>query len=174
VAPTATPSLALSRQLLRFLIKLNWLFGLLLVLLLTASMVAEELVMRALGMPTGPGSALAVNSGRLIMVVGIVSVPITNVVLSRLLAIVETVGTGDPFIGANADRLEAIARAVLGLELLHLGVGVVIGVASRAAVPLEMEWSFSITRWLAVLLLFVLARVFEQGALMRDELEGTV
>jgi hypothetical protein len=33
---------------------------------------------------------------------------------------------------------------------------------------------FNFTRWLGVLLLFVLARVFEQGARMRDELEGTV
>jgi hypothetical protein len=45
---------------------------------------------------------------------------------------------------------------------------------SSAAVPLNISWGFSLTRWLAVLLLFVLARVFEQGARMREELEGTV
>jgi hypothetical protein len=37
-----------------------------------------------------------------------------------------------------------------------------------------MNWTFSVTRWIAVLLLFVLARVFEQGARMREDLEGTV
>jgi hypothetical protein len=31
-----------------------------------------------------------------------------------------------------------------------------------------------VTRWLAVLMLVVLARVFEQGARMREDLEGTV
>jgi hypothetical protein len=31
-----------------------------------------------------------------------------------------------------------------------------------------------VTRWLAVLLLFVLARVFEQGTRMREDLAGTV
>ena len=39
---------------------------------------------------------------------------------------------------------------------------------------LDLDWNFSLTRWLAVLLLFVLSRVFEQGARMRDDLEGTV
>jgi hypothetical protein len=41
-------------------------------------------------------------------------------------------------------------------------------------VRLELDWSFSFAPWLAVLLLFVLARVFEHGAWMRSELEGTV
>ena len=43
-----------------------------------------------------------------------------------------------------------------------------------AADPLDIGWSFSATGWLAVLLLFVLARVFNEGAEMRYELEGTV
>jgi hypothetical protein len=38
----------------------------------------------------------------------------------------------------------------------------------------EFEWSFGLTGWIAVLMLFVLARVFHQGARMREELEGTV
>ena len=33
---------------------------------------------------------------------------------------------------------------------------------------------FSVTGWLAVLLTFLLARVFAEGTLMRDDLEGTV
>jgi hypothetical protein len=40
--------------------------------------------------------------------------------------------------------------------------------------PLHLDAGFSITGWLAVLLTFVLARVFAEGARMRDELEGTV
>jgi hypothetical protein len=34
--------------------------------------------------------------------------------------------------------------------------------------------AFSINGWLAVLLTFLLARVFAEGALMREDLEGTV
>ena len=46
--------------------------------------------------------------------------------------------------------------------------------SATAARPFDIDWKFSPTRWVAVLLLFVLARVFEQGARMREELEGTV
>jgi hypothetical protein len=40
--------------------------------------------------------------------------------------------------------------------------------------PLDIDWNFSVTPWLAVLLCFVLARVFEEGTRMREDLEGTV
>jgi hypothetical protein len=111
---------------------------------------------------------------RLVMVIGIAAVPVTHVVLARLLAIVETVAGGDPFVTENAARLKAIAWAVLGLEVLHLAVGAVAAGVSTAQAPLDLGWGFSVTRWLAVLLLFVLARVFEQGSHMREDLAGTV
>ena len=63
---------------------------------------------------------------------------------------------------------------MLTLELMHLAVGAIAASVSTAAAPLDLNWSFSPTRWVAVLLLFVLARVFEQGAQMREELEATV
>ena len=40
--------------------------------------------------------------------------------------------------------------------------------------PVDLDAGFSINGWLAVLLTFLLARVFAEGARMRDELEGTV
>ena len=45
---------------------------------------------------------------------------------------------------------------------------------STPAYPVNIDAGFSITGWLAVLLTFLLARVFAEGALMRDDLEGTV
>jgi hypothetical protein len=57
---------------------------------------------------------------------------------------------------------------------LHLAVGAVAASASSKSQPLDIDWSFSIAGWLAVLLLFVLARVFEHGTRMREDLEGTV
>ena len=72
--------------------------------------------------------------------------------------------TGDPFVAANAARLQAIAWALLTLEVMHFAVGAVAAGISSAGVPLHISWDFSLTRCLAVLLLLVLARVFEQGA----------
>jgi hypothetical protein len=77
-------------------------------------------------------------------------------------------------VAENAGKLRTIAWSVLGLELLHLAVGVVAAIASSESAPLDINWSFSLTRWLAVLLLFVLASVFEHGARLREDLEGTV
>jgi hypothetical protein len=167
-------ALPLSRKVLRLLVKLNVLMGLAILVLLIASLVAPDFVMEALdARPTADNPALPLGM-RLIMVVGIIAVPVTHIVLTRLLSIVETVSLGDPFVSENAARLQTIAWAVLTLELMHLAVGAIAASASSEAHPLDIDWNFSVTRWLAVLLLFVLARVFEQGARMREELEGTV
>jgi hypothetical protein len=142
--------------------------------LLIASLIAESPVMRALGVPTASLHSALIVGMRLIMVIGICAVPVAHIIITRLLAIVETVSTGNPFVLANAARLQVIAWALLALELMHFAVGTIAASVSTDAVPLNISWGFSLTRWLAVLLLFVLARVFEQGARMREELEGTV
>ena len=167
-------TLALSRRVLRVLIILNLLMGAFILALLVASLVSEGPVMRALGAGTAPGNSRLFVGMRLIMMIGLCAVPLVHFVLTRLLAIVDTVTVGNPFVVANAERLKRIAWAVLGLELMHFAVGAVAAGVSTTATPLHISWGFSLTRWLAVLMLFVLARVFEQGARMREDLEGTV
>jgi hypothetical protein len=169
---TRSPALTLSRTVLRIGIVLNLLFGLLILAMLIASLTAPAWTATALGVRAD--NAMMIQGMRLIMVIGLGSVPLAYVVLTRLLAIVETVGHGDAFAAENAGRLQTIAWALLGLELLHLAAGAVSILASSPGEPLDIDWSFSLTGWLAVLLLFVLARVFDQGSRMRDDLEGTV
>ena len=173
-AQSSPGALGLSRTVLRILMTLNLLMGVGELALLVASVVDPELLWRALvGFPAERIPSLALGL-RTIVVLGIAAVPITHTVLARLLAIVDTVGVGDPFVVENAMRLQKIAWAVLALELLHLVVVAVAAGVSTPEVPIDIGWNFSVTRWLAVLLLFVLARVFEAGARMREELEGTV
>ena len=167
-------ALAISRRVLRGLVVLNGVYGLGILVLLVASLVAEGWVMSALGVTSTEGRATLARGMRLIMVAGIASVPIAHVILGRLLAIVDTVRDGDPFVLENGARLQTIAWLVLGLELLHLMVGAIVATSGSSAQPLDINWSFSFTPWIAVLLLFVLARVFEHGARMRADLEGTV
>jgi len=167
-------ALAVSRRVLRALTILNPLLGAAILVLLIASLVAEAPVMGALGARPAAGGSTLFLGMRLIMVIGILSVPLAHVVLTRLNAIVDTVSGGDPFVVGNAARLQTIAWAVLGLELLHFAAGIIAASVSSESHPLDIDWNFSLTRWLAVLLLFVLARVFDQGAHMREELEGTV
>jgi hypothetical protein len=109
-----------------------------------------------------------------IAVFGLAAVPLHYAVLKRLLAIVETLRGGDPFVGANASRLQAIAWALLALQLLSLVIGAIAKTVSTPAHPVHLDAGFSINGWLAVLLTFLLARVFAEGTHMRDDLEGTV
>lgn len=167
-------ALKLSRSVLSAVIALNLVMGVLIVFLLIASLVAETWVMTALGAAHPDGAPTLYLGMRLIMVIGIGAVPLAHVVLTRLLAIVETVRLGDPFVAENTARLQVIAWMVLALELMHLTVGAIARAVSTTAHPLDIDWNFSLTRWLAVLLLFVLAQVFEDGTRMRDELQATV
>jgi len=100
---------------LRILLVLNWIFGGLIFALLAISFLAEEWTWRALGV-----GSLATHEGlvagmRSIMVIGIIGTPIAYVVLSRLLRIVGSVRTGEPFTVDNAGRLRTIAWALLGI-----------------------------------------------------------
>ena len=164
-------ALSVSHRVLRVLITLNWLFGAAVLALLVWTFVAAGFVARALGTDDSPRALVGM---RLIMVIGVVATPVTYAILSRLLSIVETVRAGDPFVSENASRLQTIAWAVLGLELSRLLVVGIANSVSTAARPIHIDWNLSVTPWLAVLLLFVLARVFDHGARMREDLDGTV
>jgi hypothetical protein len=111
---------------------------------------------------------------RAIALVGLATIPLTYAVLKRLVAIIETVRAGDAFVAANAHRLQAIAWALLALQVLSLVIGAIARTISTPEHPIHLDAGFSINSWLVVLLTFVLARVFAEGTHMREDLEGTV
>ena len=167
-------ALPLARITLRTLIILNWLFGAAILTLLIATIVAEQWTFTALGIPPSSEMRAMMTGVRAIAVLGLVAIPLNHAVLTRLLAIVETVRRGDPFVVENALRLQAIAGVLLGLQLLSLVIGGIAKAISTPAHPLHLNAGFSPSGWLAVILIFVLARVFAEGTLMRKDLEGTV
>jgi hypothetical protein len=174
--PTSgSPSAALpiAHALLRILIVLNWLGGAAILALLLV-MPNEQWIMSAFKLTPSPEADQLILGLRAIAVLGLVAIPINYAVLKRLLAMVETVRAGDPFVGANAGRLRAIAWALLTLQLLSIVIGGIGRLVSTPAHPVDLDAGFSINGWLAVLLTFLLARVFEAGAHMRDDLAGTV
>jgi Protein of unknown function (DUF2975) len=158
---------------LRILIVVNWLFGAAILALLVV-MPTEQWIMSALGLSPSPEADRLTTGLQAIAVVGLGAIPLNYAVLKRLLAIVETVRAGDPFVVENAARLQAIAWALLVLQVLSLIIGAIASAVSTPAHPIDVDAGFSINGWLAVLLTFLLARVFAKGTLMRDDLEGTV
>lgn len=169
----SSPALPIAHLVLRALIVANWLMAAMIVVLLLV-MPNEEWIMRAFKLSPSPDAERLVMGLRAIAVIGLATVPLNYLVLRRLLAIVETVRAGDPFVAANAARLQAIAWALMSLQLLSMLIGTIANAVSTPAHPLHLSAGFSVNGWLAVLLTFLLARVFAEGALMRDDLEGTV
>ena len=171
--PASSAALPIAHFALRSLIVINWLGGLAILALLVITPNAQW-IMRAFKLSPSPDAERLVMGLRAVAVLGLAAIPLNYVVLKRLLAIVETVRAGDPFVAANASRLQAIAWVLFTLQLLSLVIGAIAKAVSSPAHPLHLNAGFSINGWLAVLLTFLLARVFAQGALMRQDLEGTV
>jgi hypothetical protein len=159
---------------LRVLIVLNWLWGLAIFALLAATILAEQWTFTALGITPASGIPAMMMGLRAIAALGLVAIAINYAILKRLVAIVVTVRLGDPFVPANAWRLHAIAWASLALQLLSIAIAIIGRLISTPENPVQLDAGFSINGWLAVLLMFVLARVFAEGTLMRDDLDGTV
>jgi hypothetical protein len=159
---------------LRVLIVLNWIYGAIVLAILVAMFAAEQWTMTALGVPTSARSGALIIGMRAIAALGLVAVPLNLALLRRLLAMVQTVRAGDPFVAANAARLQAIAWLLLGQQMLSIVIGFIGQSVSTPGHPLHLDAGFSPSGWLAVILTFVLARVFAEGTLMRENLEGTV
>jgi hypothetical protein len=169
----SSPALPIAHIMLRILIVLNWLMAAGILVLLVVSIADAPWFMSALKLNASPDPERVLMGFRAIAVLGLAAIPLHYAVLKRLLAIVETVRAGDPFVTANAARLLAIAWVLVALNILSIVIGAIAFSVSTSAYPVRMA-GFSISGWLAVLLTFVLARVFAEGALMREDLEGTV
>jgi hypothetical protein len=170
---SSSAALPIAHVVLRILIVLNWMMGAAILALLLVSP-NERWIMAAFKLSPSPDAERLVMGLRVIAALGLAAIPLNYAALKRLLAIVETVRAGDPFVAANASRLQAIAWVLLALQLLSMVIGAVAKAVSSPAHPLNLDAGFSINGWLAVLLTFLLARVFAEGTLMREDLEGTV
>jgi hypothetical protein len=158
---------------LRTLRVVNGLYGAAIITLLVA-MPTRRWIIEALDLSPSPEAERLIVGLHVIAIVFLAAIPLYDLVLRRLLAIVASVRAGDPFVPANAAHLRTIAWVLLVLQVLSLVVGAIARTVAMPAHPLNIDTGFSINGWLAVLLTFLLARVFATGTLMRDDLEGTV
>ncbi len=173
VSASSSSALPIAHLALRILIVVNWLSGAAIFALLVA-MPTEQWIMSALDLSPSPEADRLILGLQAVAMIGLAATPLNYLVLTRLRAIVETVRAGDPFVAANAARLQAIAWALLALQVVSLVIGTIARSVSTPAHPLNVNAGFSINGWLAVLLTFLLARVFAEGTHLREDLEGTV
>ena len=173
--PISSPSAALpfARITLRVLIVLNWAMAAAILALLFV-LPNREWIMSALKLDPSLEADRVVFGLRSIAALGLIAIPLNQGILKRLLAMVETVRTGDPFVAMNAQRLRAIAWTLFALQVLGIVIGAIARTLSTPEHPVNINAGFSMNGWLAVLLTFLLARVFAEGTVMRDDLAGTV
>ena len=109
----------------------------------------------------------------LTLVVSVALAAAVRILCDRAVAMLDTIKAGTPFVAANARRLYEIGWTLLAVQFLDLGyawLNVRMAAASGHDTPMDPQ----MTGWLAILLIFVLARVFAHGTELQDEVEGTV
>lgn len=165
--------LTITRRILQWLLILTWLAAAGFVLFAGFLVFAPDYMAGQFTQDFGANADAARHALVGMMAVGIVAAVPAHIIFVRLIAMIDTVRAGQPFAAANAERLRQIAWGVLAIQLVDIGFGWFAWRLGEATGEL-IGWQFSVTGWLAVLLLFVLARVFGQGAAMQDEIEATV
>ncbi len=94
------------------------------------------------------------------------------VIVERLRRIFATLTAGDPFHPDNVLRLRVVGLMLAALEIGHyIFSALAHWLAPEAKV---VDSSFSLSAWFPVLVVFVLAEVFREGARLRREAELTI
>ncbi|GGD85670.1 hypothetical protein GCM10011515_01630 [Tsuneonella deserti] len=88
--------------------------------------------------------------------------------------IVDSVAEGDPFVPENAERLRAMGWLAIAGQLIGVPAAIIGGWIAFTVKNVDFDFGISLGGLLLALTLFILARVFQQGAAMRNDLEGTV
>jgi hypothetical protein len=95
-------------------------------------------------------------------------------IVSRLRRIFATLIAGDPFQPENVRRLRTVGLGLAALEILNVVVRMGAGVVLPAGVVRTGGGWPDLTAWFSVLVVFVLAEVFREGARLRREAELTI
>jgi hypothetical protein len=88
-------------------------------------------------------------------------------VLRLLLGVVDSARNSDPFVPENGARLRRIGS-------LMLVINIVMNISASLALRGHITFPLSLTTLMTVLMIFVLARIFDTGTRMRAELQETI
>lgn len=97
-------------------------------------------------------------------------------VLRMLIAVVQTVQAGDPFVEANISRLRTMWIVIAGTELFRMVVhsAADIALSGTSVTPADTGLDIRIGTWFLVLVIAALSEAFRFGAEMRREQELTI
>jgi hypothetical protein len=161
-------------SLLKALNILNWTFAVVFLAMFGLTLLFGDKFLHALEQRfSGDTAQLMLQSSQWIFLLTLPVVYAAHRIFSAMRTIVISAIDGDPFIPSNAALLRIVGWALLAIQILDLASGIIMVRLSEATGE-YWGWSPALTGWLAALLMFLLASIFDRGAAMRDELEGTV
>jgi hypothetical protein len=141
-----------------------------------AHLVPFDAIERAAGVTVTADDVVRLGEAGLVGAIAMFT--LATLIVRRLLRIVESASAGDPFVEQNAVHLSAIGWLLVGIYAVEALMAVAVSWLSSDAILARMHgqggFEFPLGGLFAVLLIFVLARIFRRGTEMRAELEGTV
>jgi len=94
-------------------------------------------------------------------------------VIDRLRRVFATLTAGDPFHPDNVKRLQFIGLGLAGIEAGNILLPLAANLLVPGVAPDASRWP-DLTAWFSVLVVFVLAEVFREGARLRRDAELTI
>ncbi|PLK27553.1 DUF2975 domain-containing protein [Novosphingobium sp. TH158] len=177
--PSALPRrdwlLTSARVLVNMIMVLSAIFGsILAIVAVSLPFMQDEVIVRishhAVSNP-GPGIVLAIA---VLLAFFAAFLALAYFWLRELRAIIDSVGSGDAFNPGNATRLERMGWMSVVAQVASIPGGALAGYLTHMFRRGGLDVGIGLGGILMALLLFILARVFREGAKMREDLEGTV
>jgi len=141
-------------------------------LLLLASLVMPDF---AAGFTDGladedPGMGVLLLNERATFLAAFVATLSTWWILNRLRRMFLAVNHGDAFERANVGRLQGVGLGLIGVQIS----AAILAFTVPKGIIADLDYQLDLGAWLGILIVFMLAEVFRQGAAMRDDQQMTV
>lgn len=91
-------------------------------------------------------------------------------ILNRLRRMFLAVNRGDAFERANVGRLQGVGLGLIGVQVS----AAILALTIPEGIVSDLDYQVDLGAWLGILIVFMLAEVFRQGATMRDDQQMTV
>ncbi len=127
-------------------------------------------------LPLVEARADGVPAGRLVAaLVGlVVFAPGIAYICSKLRPILSTLAAGDPFVPENAPRLTRIAIAIGLIEVIRMCSVLVLAATVDLGEGYVANININLAVWGAIIVLLILAQVFNEGTRLREEAKMTI
>lgn len=117
-----------------------------------------------------PGMGVLLLNERATFLAAFVATLSTWWILNRLRRMFLAVNHGDAFERANVGRLQGVGLGLIGVQIS----AAILAFTVPKGIIADLDYQVDLGAWLGILIVFMLAEVFRQGAAMRDDQQMTV